>query len=256
MAHAYFHGRSSQRRWGGNVDDYLNIHSFFDSTKAYLPDARHRLVLHNYVGISLAEHIFHQPQAKTIYGAIINADGKEVTILDIGQQHVIEDFGHIPAVADVVLLLSKSLPPRLANFNMQRVDEFLHEKLGGTVEDYEAFKNFFSFYSDIGENKAGYALLCNAFGLFMCEKYLGVTWVRPSDSRLMPTRYVAEKLVKLGYGNLIPTLQDILRDIKVEKWMFENAAALDAQFQDAAPDHSSFENPIVTETFKQLQLPL
>ena len=33
MAHPYHHALSSVRKWGGTVEDYLPIHSWFDASK-------------------------------------------------------------------------------------------------------------------------------------------------------------------------------------------------------------------------------
>lgn len=86
----HLHANSSVRKWGGRREDYQPIHDFFDSTKAALPDMRHRAVLHNAFGIFLAERVF---------GTLItNSDGREVSVRDIGEQHVLEDLGTIPTL--------------------------------------------------------------------------------------------------------------------------------------------------------------
>ncbi len=91
MSHPWFHSKSSSKKFGGIPEDYLEIHNFFDQTKAVLPDARHRIILHNSFGIFLCEQVF---------GVTIKreSDGKEVPTRLIGEQHVMEDFGFIPTV--------------------------------------------------------------------------------------------------------------------------------------------------------------
>jgi len=42
MAKPLIHARNSMKRYGGLVDDYLEIHNSLGSTKAALPDVRHR----------------------------------------------------------------------------------------------------------------------------------------------------------------------------------------------------------------------
>ena len=66
-----------------------------------LPDNRHRLLLHNSFGILLAEQVFGP--------ALVNSDGKRVFVRDIGEQHVLEDLGLIPSLAECL----RELPPRL-----------------------------------------------------------------------------------------------------------------------------------------------
>lgn len=43
------HARISAKRWGGEPEDYYEIHAFIDSTKSLCSDARHR-VLHTLWG--------------------------------------------------------------------------------------------------------------------------------------------------------------------------------------------------------------
>ena len=39
----FHHASLSQKRWGGQVDDYFEIHRFIDSTKVLCSDNRHRI---------------------------------------------------------------------------------------------------------------------------------------------------------------------------------------------------------------------
>ena len=91
MAHAYYHAKSSARRFGGTLEDYLRLHEWMDHTKGHLADARHRLVLHNSWGIFLAEAVL----GKTLVRA---TDGREIPTRPIFEQHVIEDLGFIPTL--------------------------------------------------------------------------------------------------------------------------------------------------------------
>ena len=42
MAHPLKHAQSSARKFGGRAEDYLPIHNWFDESKAFLGDFRHR----------------------------------------------------------------------------------------------------------------------------------------------------------------------------------------------------------------------
>src|SRR5687768_13151618 len=90
--HPYHHALSSVRRFGGDVGDYLPIHDFFDSSKQHFADFRHRALRHHTLGIFQAEHTFGV--------TITNSDGKEVPVRLIAEQHIQEDLGFIPTVAD------------------------------------------------------------------------------------------------------------------------------------------------------------
>ena len=90
--HPLHHCESSVRKWGGRSDDYLEIHEWFDGSKAHLADFRHRALRHHSEGIFMAERLFGR--------FIINSDEREVPVRFIGEQHVMEDLGRIPTVAD------------------------------------------------------------------------------------------------------------------------------------------------------------
>lgn len=92
MSHPYHHAISSARKHGGKWQDYIHIHSWFDETKAHFPDMRHRALRHHSEGIFWCEQQF---------GVVItNSDGKEVPVRIIGEQHIMEDIGRIPNIAD------------------------------------------------------------------------------------------------------------------------------------------------------------
>lgn len=92
MAHSYHHAVSSAKRYGGEAEDYLAIHTWFDESKAYMADVRHRALRHHAEGIFAAERIFGV--------TITNSAGKQVPTRVIGEQHIMEDLGWIPSVND------------------------------------------------------------------------------------------------------------------------------------------------------------
>lgn len=93
MAHSWFHARSSARKFGGEPEDYLSIHEWFDQTKMCWADTRHRAVLHNSFGIFLSEQVFGVTLTR-------KSDGTEVPTRLIGEQHIQEDLGRIPSLQD------------------------------------------------------------------------------------------------------------------------------------------------------------
>jgi hypothetical protein len=92
MAHPYHHAISSQKHWGGAVDDTLPIHQWFDASKAILADFRHRALRHHAEGIFLAEAIFGP--------TLTLSTGRIIPTRWVGEQHVREDLGSIPSFAD------------------------------------------------------------------------------------------------------------------------------------------------------------
>jgi hypothetical protein len=92
MAHPVEHAQNSTRKFGGIPEDYLAIHRWFDESKAFFPDFRHRALRHHGEGIFLAERIFGV--------TVCNSDGAELAVRYLGEQHVKEDLGRIPTVQD------------------------------------------------------------------------------------------------------------------------------------------------------------
>jgi hypothetical protein len=102
MAHPYHHALSSVQKWGGRVEDYQPIHDWFDESKAHMADFRHRALRHHSEGIFMAEKIFGT--------TITNSDGRVVPVRYIGEQHVKEDLGLIPTVADWLTCIKPEKP--------------------------------------------------------------------------------------------------------------------------------------------------
>ena len=91
MSNPLVHAERSARKWGGSADDYLPLHQWFDATKGHLADNRHRMLLHNSFGILLAEQVFGP--------ALTNSAGRRVFVRDLATQHIVEDLGFVPSVA-------------------------------------------------------------------------------------------------------------------------------------------------------------
>lgn len=92
MAACYSHAFSSQRKWGGEIDDYLAIHLWFDESKNHIGDFRHRALRHHTLGISEA--------LKTFGEGLLLSSGRTIPTRWVCEQHMIEDFGRIPSVQD------------------------------------------------------------------------------------------------------------------------------------------------------------
>jgi len=92
MANPYHHAVSSVKKWGGVVEDYLHIHHWFDESKAYHSDFRHRALRHHAQGIFECEKLF----GKTL----TLSTGKVLPLRWVAEQHVTEDCGYIPTLSD------------------------------------------------------------------------------------------------------------------------------------------------------------
>lgn len=84
--HATKHAANSAEKFGGVPQDYLAIHLFLDSSKAQINDARHRALTHT--------SWFIREVLPRVFGdTITNSSKKLVSVTEIGEQHVLEDFG-------------------------------------------------------------------------------------------------------------------------------------------------------------------
>ena len=94
----HIHAKSSVKKFGGKLEDYLEIHKLLDSSKAAFADNRHRALTHN--------SWFINTILPRIFGdTIVNNDGKIISVIDIAERHLLEDFGmqFIPSVQDYLI---------------------------------------------------------------------------------------------------------------------------------------------------------
>lgn len=113
MSKPYLHACSSARKFGGKPEEYMDIHNLMDSSKAALADNRHRALTHNAWFVSvILERIFGS--------TFINSDGQTVSVRDVAEQHILEDYGghFIPTAQDFLQEIpyqnwmeGKGLPP-------------------------------------------------------------------------------------------------------------------------------------------------
>jgi hypothetical protein len=95
MPKPWIHALSSAKQYGGKPEDYIAIHNLMDSSKGTIADSRHRALTHNawFVGTILEQ----------VFGVTLtNSDGKTISVRDIGEQHVLEDYRKrfIPSAQD------------------------------------------------------------------------------------------------------------------------------------------------------------
>jgi hypothetical protein len=99
MAHPEQHAVSSARKFGGIPEDYVEIHEWFDTTKAWVGHSKHRMFRHHSEGIFECEKIFGP--------YLLNSDNKKVYTRYIGEQHVKEDCnGYIPSAKEWVDMIT------------------------------------------------------------------------------------------------------------------------------------------------------
>lgn len=125
----YLHALGSAKKYGGVPSDYLDLHLFFDKTKEHVPDNRHRVVLHNSFGIFLLSQMFGETR--------INSDGKVYSVRDVGEDHVIEDLGMIPTLAEVIESVDVDNLTWLAPQKPKRTKTLTFDDLEKMEQDYK-----------------------------------------------------------------------------------------------------------------------
>jgi hypothetical protein len=86
----YLHARLHAKKFGGVPDDYIDIDNFIDSSKACVPDVRHRAILHSSFGCFIVEQVFGITRT--------NSSGRTYSPRDVAEQHVLQDLGKIPTM--------------------------------------------------------------------------------------------------------------------------------------------------------------
>lgn len=128
MSKPIIHAISAAKRYGGGAEDYIEIEQWMDSSKAFLPTNLHRVFWHNSAAIFYLERIFgidwkalgelkqkyHLPDSfeKDLLEfmqhcrergvTIRNSDNRLVSVRDIAERHIMEDFNQrfIPTPQD------------------------------------------------------------------------------------------------------------------------------------------------------------
>lgn len=104
--------------------------------------------------------------------------------------------------------------------------EISAKKFGGKPDDYIGIHNWFD------ESKAHIAdfrhraLRHHSAGIFLAEKIFGLAIIN-SDGKQVPVRYIAEQHVTDDLGR-IPTVQDWIRELRPQRWMYGRQVELEA----------------------------
>ena len=213
MAHPYHHSLSSVRTFGGQYSDYVDIHSWFDATKAYYADFRHRALRHHQEGSQWCEKIFGKE--------IINSDHQRVSVKQIAFQHIEEDCERVVSLRDWLITMSTPRWFDEIKFpNYDKCHRYIFNKFGiqeGETSRLTHLVDFF-YHIELDHTRTLWtAVRSNSYGIFEIEKQLGEVIL--AEGKSIPTRFAAEEVVRFQLRR-IPSVQDWLSHIKAEPWMF------------------------------------
>lgn len=118
MADSYYHARSSVKKWGGEPEDYLAIHQWFDASKHGFGDFRHRVLRHHTEGIASCIELFGP--------TLTLSTGRVIPTRYVAEQHVIEDMGRLVSLQDWCVCIQPQSwmnKPRQLSRELEREEE-------------------------------------------------------------------------------------------------------------------------------------
>lgn len=221
------HAQISAKTYGGSWTDYIEVHSFLDSSKAACAHFKHRFLLHHAEGIELGVKIFGE--------TICNGERREVSTRNILTEHLIEDVGRVVAVED----WARSLLPNSSNSfykllakKREQIEtravngegELLFEAFGLSDEDATAVKEFLAFPLQNSAHPAALLISHNSFAVFLAEKVFGYAFAKKggennhSKKQLIAVREVFERLIFLRMKTVFSPAEIVARTASAE-WM-------------------------------------
>ena len=210
------HAQISAKLSGGHWKDTLPIHDLLDSSKAAHPTMRHRAVLHSELGVSITRSIFDDSQC-SFSGVAFDAEF-------IAMQHIEDDLGRVPTVADWAECL-RVPNEAFAGFGRLGRRAFCEDpaaacvaRWGGVTMDYRPLIDWFDEPERMTGLRHAGLLLQNSFGLFVSERVFG-TVIEPVVGRCVSVREIGETLLLSRYG-IIPSLDAVLRWLELRSWMY------------------------------------
>jgi hypothetical protein len=209
--HPYHHALSSQRNHGGEVDDYVPLHAWFDLSKSALAHFTHRALRHHREGIA---------EATRVFGAVItNSATVRVPVQTLGQQHLAEDMSILPSAADWLMHLE--LPPSLAPTELRSQEDLAAAsaaRFGLAAEFLLPLHRWFLETSTWFPDTRHLAMRHHSFGIFEAESRFGPLVAGGDNQPAVPTRIVGEWHVRAVLGR-VPVVADFLRHLKGQRWM-------------------------------------
>lgn len=114
MSHYHYHCVSSANAFGGQPEDYAELHRWMDRSRGSTSKILHRMLSHHTQGIADAIERFGD--------TITNSNGRKVPVSLLAEQHIREDLGFVPTLDHYIELLRC---PRWAS----KPAKLLHSKL-------------------------------------------------------------------------------------------------------------------------------
>lgn len=216
------HAQISAKTHGGIWRDYVEVHSFLDSSKAACAHFKHRFLLHHQEGIELGALIFGVN--------VVNSENKIIETRRILTEHLIEDVGRIVSVEDWArdLLPNKNdsfykfLAKKRAAIEADRIlgENELLAAFNLSGRDCDSVKKFLRFPLENSDHPAALLVSHNSFGVFLAEQVFGQAFVKDTGSQkqLVAVREVFERLIFLRMKAVYSPAEIVART-ESKEWM-------------------------------------
>lgn len=220
------HAQISAKTYGGCWSDYIEIHSFLDSSKAASAHFKHRFLLHHAEGIELAIRIFGE--------IVINSVNREISTKLLLTDHLIEDVGRIVTIEDWARDLMPKQNDSFYRFLNKKREQIENSQIRGERELFQAFnlkkedtttvKKFLTFPFENSTHPAALLFSHNSFAVFIAEKVFGYAFAKDNQkqngSKKQPVavREVFERLIFLRMKTIYSPAEIIART-GVADWM-------------------------------------
>jgi hypothetical protein len=216
------HAQVSAKTYGGCWTDYIEIHSFLDSSKAACAHFKHRFLLHHAEGIGLGDRIFG--------AGVACGENRQIPTRQILAEHLIEDLGRVVTVEDWARSLLpdsndsfyKSLAKRREQIEKDTVKgerELLSGAFSLTEKDISAVKEFLSFPLKNSAHPAALLVSHNSFAVFLAEKIFGYAFTKDSSkNQMIAVREVFERVIFLRMKTVFSPFEIVARTASAE-WM-------------------------------------
>lgn len=220
------HAQISAKHYGGVWTDYIELHSFLDSSKAACAQFKHRFLLHHAEGIEIAGRIFGD--------CIINSENKTVETRRLLTDHLIEDVGKIVSIEDWANDLFPTSNESVYKFLAKKRNQIENDFVKGETEllrafnlsktDISAIKDFLKFPLKNSAHPAAILFSHNSFSIFLAEKIFGYALEKQSKTangkkpQLISTREVFERLIFLRIKAIYSPAEIIVRSAQAD-WM-------------------------------------
>lgn len=200
------HCLMSQRKFGGQPEDYLSIHRFIDSSKLFYFHAKHRLLLHNAYGIELACELFGD--------VVHNSQRRVILVRDIAAEHCKEDLlGNVPTLYDWLHKSDDELRP------LVQVPD---------LDDIPTLRSFVMRPYLRSGLQSSLLITCSDFGIYLAELFLGYEAGKTLADRLTTTQRVKDVLRTFRFTDrwqYTPMLEE-LQWLKEQEKLAETSATV------------------------------